>query len=120
MRDLVIGVGLRDGVGRNAVSAAIGAVVDDLADVRALATLDRKATGSPIATVAAELDVPVLGFTADELSAVTVPGPSARVAAAVGTASVAEAAAILGSGGGDLLVRKRARDGVTVAVARTV
>ncbi|MFF0814211.1 cobalamin biosynthesis protein [Rhodococcus sp. NPDC003318] len=120
MGDLVVGVGLRDGVAAEAVLEAIGDIVDDPADLRALATLDRKATESAVATAAAELGVAVLGFTADELAAVPVPNPSGRVAAEVGTPSVAEAAAVLGSGGGDLLVRKRARDGVTVALARTV
>ncbi|MDJ0114437.1 cobalamin biosynthesis protein, partial [Rhodococcus erythropolis] len=43
-----------------------------------------------------------------------------RVEHAIGTASVAEAAAILASGGGPLLVAKAARDGVTVAAARKV
>ncbi|MFC9789884.1 cobalamin biosynthesis protein [Rhodococcus sp. NPDC127528] len=118
--DLVVGIGLRDGVGPDAVLDAISAVVDDPADLHALATLERKATESSVAIAAAELGVPVLGFTADELAAVEVPTPSGRVAAEVGTPSVAEAAAVLGAGGGDLLVRKRARNGVTVALARTV
>ncbi|TQF67044.1 cobalamin biosynthesis protein [Rhodococcus spelaei] len=118
--DLVVGVGLRDGVGPDAVLDAISAVVDDPTELHALATLERKATESSVAIAAAELGVPVLGYTADELAAVHVPSPSGRVADAVGTPSVAEAAAVLGSGGGDLVVRKRARDGVTVALARTV
>jgi len=46
---------------------------------------------------------------------VPAPSPSERVAAAVGTASVAEAAALLG--GGDLLVGKTVHGRVTVAVA---
>jgi cobalamin biosynthesis protein CbiG len=44
-----------------------------------------------------------------------VPTPSDRVATLVGTASVAEAAALLG--GGTLLVPKTAHGRVTVAVA---
>lgn len=120
MGELVIGVGLRSGVGPEAVLDAISDLVDDPADLYALATLESKATESSVASAAAELGVPVLGFTAAELAAVAVPSPSGRVAAEVGTPSVAEAAAVLGSGGGDLLVRKRARDGVTVALARTV
>ncbi len=45
-------------------------------------------------------------FTADELSRVTVPTPSAVVERHVGTPSVSEAAAILGSNNGALLVSK--------------
>lgn len=120
MGDLVVGIGVRDGMDPDVVLAAISEVIDDPQDLYALATLERKATESSIAVAAAELGVPVLGFTADELEAVEVPTPSGRVADAVGTPSVAEAAAVLGSGGGDLLVPKRARNGVTVAVARNV
>lgn len=57
-------------------------------------------------------------FTAPELAAVAVPNPSPTVAAHMGTASVAEATAILLARGGDLLVGKTKTDGVTLAVAR--
>lgn len=120
MPDLVVGVGCRAGTDPDAVLAAVRAVVGDLSRLHALATLDRRATDSAVAGAAAELGVPVLGYTATELAAAPVPTPSARVAAAVGTASVAEAAAVLGSGGGELVERKRAHDGVTFALARTV
>ncbi|MFD1814255.1 cobalamin biosynthesis protein [Rhodococcus gannanensis] len=124
MADLVVGVGLRDGVGAAAVVTAVRSAIAEIdaspTDVVALATLDRKAAELAVVRAAAELGVPVLGFTAAELAAASVPNPSARVAAVVGTPSVAEAAAILGSGGGELVARKRARDGVTVALARTV
>jgi cobalt-precorrin 5A hydrolase/precorrin-3B C17-methyltransferase len=55
------------------------------------------------------------------LAAVEVPNPSDRVRAEVGTASVAEAAALRGAadlGGGELVVTKIKGDGVTVAAAR--
>jgi cobalamin biosynthesis protein CbiG len=48
---------------------------------------------------------------------VPVPSPSARVATLVGTASVAEAAALLG-GGRELVVGKTVHGRVTVAVTR--
>ncbi|MYW71250.1 hypothetical protein GTW08_03825, partial [Pseudonocardia sp. SID8383] len=58
------------------------------------------------------------GFAAAALAAVAVPRPDARVAAAVGTPSVAEAAALLAAGdGAHLIVGKTAGQGVTVAVA---
>jgi cobalamin biosynthesis protein CbiG len=55
------------------------------------------------------------GHPAAALARVAVPAPSARVAAAVGTASVAEAAALLA--GGSLLVGRTVHGRVTVAVA---
>ncbi|EME15984.1 cobalamin biosynthesis protein [Rhodococcus triatomae] len=124
MADLVAGAGLREGVGADAVVAAVRAVIAEIdagpVDLVALATLDRKAVEPAVVLAAARLGVPVLAFTAAELSTAPVPNPSVRVAAAVGTPSVAEAAAILASGGGELVARKRARDGVTVALARSV
>jgi cobalamin biosynthesis protein CbiG len=59
---------------------------------------------------------PLTGHPAAELARVPVPTVSARVAAAVGTPSVAEAAALLG--GGTLVVGRTVHGRVTVAVAR--
>jgi cobalt-precorrin 5A hydrolase/precorrin-3B C17-methyltransferase len=61
----------------------------------------------------------VVGFTSEQLDAVAVPSPSEVVRRAVGTASVAEAAALLGAGAGaDLVIPKRKNAVATVAVAR--
>ncbi|MDQ2726234.1 MAG: precorrin-3B C(17)-methyltransferase, partial [Actinomycetota bacterium] len=61
----------------------------------------------------------VRSFTAAQLASVQVPNPSEVVAAEVGTASVAEAAALLAAGpGADLVVTKRKGGTATVAVAR--
>ncbi|MFE0653768.1 Rv2231c family pyridoxal phosphate-dependent protein CobC [Streptomyces sp. NPDC059534] len=68
------------------------------ADVRSLATLDARAAEPGIAGAAAVLGVPVRGFPAGELAAVPVPHPSALPLAVAGTASVAEAAALLAAG----------------------
>lgn len=56
-------------------------------------------------------------FTAEQLSEVEVPTPSTTVAKHVGTPSVCEAAAILGSDGGKLVVPKIKGKDWTVAVA---
>ena len=56
-------------------------------------------------------------FTAEELATIDVPTPSATVEKHVGTPSVSEAAAILGSGHGQLVVRKIKGKNWTVAVA---
>ncbi|MFE2939871.1 cobalamin biosynthesis protein [Streptomyces sp. NPDC059255] len=70
-----------------------------------LATLDAKAGAAGIAGAAARLGVPVRGYPAELLAGIAVPRPSAAPLAAVGTGSVAEAAAL--AGGGRLLVPKR-------------
>ncbi|MEU2114109.1 Rv2231c family pyridoxal phosphate-dependent protein CobC [Streptomyces sp. NPDC016459] len=68
------------------------------ADVRSLATLDARTAEPGLAGAAALLGVPVRGFAAQELAVVPVPHPSTRPLAATGTASVAEAAALLAAG----------------------
>ena len=68
-------------------------------------TIDVKA-GEPFVEMLRSYGHEVHFFSADELSRVSVPTPSPTVAKHVGTPSVAEAAAILGSNGGTLLVPK--------------
>ncbi|MFE3590037.1 precorrin-3B C(17)-methyltransferase [Streptomyces niveus] len=109
---LVVGVGASRGVG---VDEVYGLVVDVLRDaglsalsVRELATVDAKADEPGIVGAAAELGVPVRTYPADVLASVDVPNPSDAPLAAVGTPSVAEAAALAAAGrGGELLVPKR-------------
>lgn len=120
-----VGVGVRPGTAARAVrevldrvaaahSAGPGGV--DLAGA-VVATLDRRADEPGLCDAVAPR-VP-RGYPADALARVTVPYPSGRVAAATGTPSVAEAAALLAAGpGATLVVPKTTGDGVTVAVAR--
>ncbi|HWC10283.1 MAG TPA: precorrin-3B C(17)-methyltransferase [Acidimicrobiales bacterium] len=85
------------------------------ASVAEVATIDRRAA-DPVVTA---LRLPVRAFTAAQLAEVDVPSPSPAVAAAVGTPSVAEAAALLAAGpGARLVVPKMAGGSTTVAVAR--
>ncbi|WP_405852934.1 Rv2231c family pyridoxal phosphate-dependent protein CobC [Streptomyces sp. NBC_00090] len=131
-----LGVGARSGVPVDEVLALVDAVLREAgltrAAVRSLATLDTRAAEPGVAGAAGELGVPVRGFTAEALAAVSVPHPSALPLAATGTASVAEAAALLtaearpcrGGPGADarlvLLVPKRKTRHVTCAVATCV
>ncbi|MGW7273536.1 precorrin-3B C(17)-methyltransferase [Streptomyces sp. NPDC054864] len=123
---LTVGVGASKGAPTDEV---LGLIQDTLRDaglspasVAALATVDAKAEEPGIVEAAARLGVPVVTYMADELAAVDVPNPSDAPLAAVGTPSVAEAAAL--RGGGELLVpkRKSAPDGrapmATCAVVR--
>ncbi|MZE54491.1 L-threonine-O-3-phosphate decarboxylase, partial [Streptomyces sp. SID5770] len=97
-------MGARSGVPVNEVLALVDAVLAEAGlartAVRSVATLDARAAEPGIAGAAAVLGVPVRGFAAGELAAVSVPHPSARPLTATGTASVAEAAALLAAGGG--------------------
>ncbi|MCW2631432.1 MAG: precorrin-3B C17-methyltransferase, partial [Pseudonocardia sp.] len=125
-RTLVVGIGSARGGSETAVRAALARLSSkhglDLRAVRAYATVDLKADEAGI--LAATAPAPLLTYAADELAAVDVPTPSEVVRAAVGTPSVAEAAAILGArdlaGGApvELVAAKIIGDNVTVAATR--
>jgi len=126
---ILIGVGSSTGADTGAlwelVTDSLAGAGVDAAAVAAVATLDRKADEPAIVAVAGRLDVPVLTFVAGDLAEVVaaghVPNPSEVVAAAVGTPSVAEAAALLGAGPAATLLSAKRVSGTgdsTVAVAR--
>jgi cobalamin biosynthesis protein CbiG len=112
---ITVGVGATSGVTVEEVLAAVDAVLPAGRTDVALSTLAKRALEPGIAGAAAARGWPLVGHDADELAAVAVPAPSSRVAEAVGTGSVAEAAARLG--GGRLVVGKTVVGRVTVAVA---
>ncbi len=67
----------------------------DATAIAGLATLDRRAEEPAIQALCARYQWQRVGFAAAALRAVAVPHPSARAAQAIGTPSVAEAAALL-------------------------
>ncbi len=116
---LVVGVGASSDAASDAATVLLDTALADAGlsgdAVGAVATIDRRA-GDEVVTV---LDRPVRAFPAEVLATVEVPNPSVVVAAEVGTASVAEAAALLAAGpGAELVVPKQKGAGATVAVAR--
>ena len=116
---LVAGVGASTGAPADEVERLLaGALAGGglaRASVAEVATIDRRVTDDAIVA----LGLPVRAFSAEALAAVDVPSPSDVVRAAVGTPSVAEAAALLGAGpGAELVVTKQAAAHATVAVAR--
>ncbi|GAA3479891.1 hypothetical protein GCM10018966_044210 [Streptomyces yanii] len=123
---LVVGIGAGRGAPAGEVLELVSSVLHEAGlsphGVVELATLDSKTEEPGIVGAAARLGVPVRGYSAQELAAVAVPNPSGAVLAAVGSASVAEAAALVRAD--ELLVPKRksnpaGRVGrVTCAVAR--
>ena len=84
--------------------------------IRSFCTIDVKAD-EPFVGLLRQRGFPVRLFTAEELAKVDVPTPSAVVARHVGTPSVSEAAAILGSNHGELLLPKQKHGLFTLAVA---
>lgn len=123
---LVVGVGARRGVAyaelAETLAAALGAGGLDPGRVVAVATVAAKGDEPAVRELAAGLGAELALYSADALAAVPVPHPSAAVDAAVGTPSVAEAAALAAASGGPLLITKT-RSGrrpslCTIAIAR--
>ena len=93
--------------------------------VAGLASAERKADETALLDLSASNDWPFRTFTAEDLAAVNVPTPSEVVRAEMGTASVAEAAALLAAGTGGMLQTSKAihhaaageQGAVTVAIA---
>jgi cobalt-precorrin 5A hydrolase/precorrin-3B C17-methyltransferase len=75
-----------------------------VAAVAGLASIDRKGDEPALLELAAKRGWPLRLFQAEQLAQVPVPNPSAVVAAEMGTASVAEAAALLAAGAGAQLL----------------
>jgi cobalt-precorrin 5A hydrolase/precorrin-3B C17-methyltransferase len=123
---LVVGVGASRGARADEIDGLVRAALADaglaVGSVRALATADVKAGEPGIVATAHGLGVPLVTHPAAVLAGVAVPNPSEIVRAAVGTPSVAEAAALrtaLDAGrDATLVVAKRASATATVAVAR--
>jgi cobalt-precorrin 5A hydrolase len=120
---LAIGIGCRSGCS----AATIVALVEqasrgmDRAGAR-LFTLARKATEANLREAAERLSLPLIGLAPEALeeAAAHVTIRSARVAAATGLLSVAEAAALVGAGPeASLLVPRVAAGGATCAIAVT-
>jgi cobalt-precorrin 5A hydrolase/precorrin-3B C17-methyltransferase len=106
---LVVGVGASRGAPAAEIGAAIDAALDDAGlsphSVVDVATIAAKAGEPGLVAAARARGWPVTTFPAATLAAVKVPSPSAVVEEAVGTPSVAEAAAL--ARGGTLIVGKQ-------------
>ncbi|QIP88773.1 cobalamin biosynthesis protein [Streptomyces sp. Tu 2975] len=123
---LVVGVGASRGVPADEVHGLIEEALRDArlpaADVVALATVDVKAAEPGLLGAAERLGVPLWTYSSERLARVPVENRSRAALRAVGTPSVAEAAAL--AGGGQLLIPKRRSApsgrpaGVTCAIAR--
>jgi cobalt-precorrin 5A hydrolase len=119
---IVVGVGARGGTPTEELRAAVDTVLGEAGiggdDVAVLATVERRAADPAVREMARQRGWRLRGLPAEELARQDVPHPSVIVAGAVGTPSVAEAAALCAAGPGSrLLVPKRILRGVTVAIA---
>jgi cobalt-precorrin 5A hydrolase/precorrin-3B C17-methyltransferase len=117
---LVVGVGSSRGVSAGEVLALVDGALEEaglsVSSVATLATVDAKAREAGIVEAAARRGWPLATYPASLLATVEVPNPGAAALSAVGTPSVAEAAAL--ADGAELVVPKRRSARATVAVAR--
>ncbi|MEV6058384.1 cobalamin biosynthesis protein [Nocardia asteroides] len=114
---VVVGLGLRPGTDAETITRAVDAVIGAAAvTVIGLATIDRRADEAGLRSAAAVLGVPVIACSAEELAEIDTPHRSPRAVRAVGTPSVAEAAALL-VGRGELVCGRTVAGGVVVALA---
>lgn len=116
----VVGVGMSSAATTDEVHALLNETLlsehIELCDVKAVATHERFVCDARLVA----LGPPILGFSAVRLAGVDVPSPSGAVHLATGTASVAEAAALLASATGATLVMHKQRSAhVTIAIARS-
>jgi cobalt-precorrin 5A hydrolase/precorrin-3B C17-methyltransferase len=122
-RSLVVGIGTTTEATADDVEALVRRTLAEAAlspqAIEAIATIDRRAAHPAVVALAAARDLPIRSYGPALLGSVAVPHPSAVVAAAVDTPSVAEAAALLAAGAGaELAVPKQRGERATVAVAR--
>ncbi len=117
---LVLGIGASRGVPADELEALVERALADAglspASVTAVGTADAKADEAGLVELCATRGWPLTTYASELLAAVDVPNPSAHPLAALGTPSVAEAAALLL--GDELVVPKTRSPRGTVAVAR--
>ncbi|TVQ45187.1 MAG: precorrin-3B C(17)-methyltransferase [Gloeocapsa sp. DLM2.Bin57] len=120
-RVLWVGVGCEKNTSQALITQAILQVFKlyNLAPeaIAGLASIDIKATEPGLVAISQAGKIPLVTFTAAELSQIKVPNPSSIVAQTVGTPSVAEASALLASQSDTLLVTKQIATKVTIAIA---
>jgi cobalt-precorrin 5A hydrolase len=86
--------------------------------LKCIATIDIKSDEAGLLEVARSLHIPIRFFTREELSRIDIPNPSEIVNQHIGVPSVCEAAAVLASKKGELIVPKQISPNVTLAIAR--
>jgi cobalt-precorrin 5A hydrolase len=122
---LVAGIGCNRNTSADEIRALLFGTLQEAglaaASLKHLASVDLKGDEPGLIALAKELGLFLKLFGRGELGAVqdAVPTPSAAVEKHIGVKSVCEAAAILASRGGELIVPKRSSRNATVAIART-
>lgn len=121
-KSLFLGIGCNRGTEAEEIGEVVAQQLKrqflSLNSVAAVATVDAKSGEPGLLSFAESIGVPVRFYTAAELNEVVVPTPpSEHAMKAVGATGVAEPAALLASGGGELILAKVKSGNVTLAIA---
>ena len=118
-----LGIGCRKGISQEAVEQAVAEVLEengiDRRSIACAASIDLKAQEQGLLSFCESWQLPITFYTARELKAV--PGsftPSQFVSTVTGVDNVCERSAMIGAD--RLIIRKTARNGVTVAAAEEI
>lgn len=120
---LVAGVGCNRHTPAKEIGELLLSVMEDfglaIKSLTTIASIDLKSDEIGLCEIAEKMNLPLQFFSKDELAQVEgVPTPSSMAAKHIGVPSVCEAAAILASRNGRLIVPKHKTRNVTVAIAR--
>jgi cobalt-precorrin 5A hydrolase/precorrin-3B C17-methyltransferase len=120
-KNLVVGIGCNSGTSADEIEGAVRKTLAEhklsFLSVRAVATIDLKKSEAGLCEFVEKAGLPLITFPARELNRVAGVTPTPAALRATGARAVAEPAAILGAGGGGLIVRKQRMGNVTVAIA---
>lgn len=121
-KNLVLGIGCNSGTSADEIE---GVVISNLkrlflssASIAMVASAEAKSREPGLIEAAERFGVPFICYPSEELNLVEAPTPpSAYVMAAIGATGVAEPAAVLASGRGELILKKVKSGNVTLAIA---
>jgi cobalt-precorrin 5A hydrolase len=122
---LVLGIGCNSGTAADEIEDVVLANLKRLflaiRSVKCVATAMAKREEPGLISFAQKYGLNLVCYESEELNGVSAPSPpSPHAQAAIGAIGVAEPAALLASGGGNLLLKKVKSGNVTLAVAETV
>ncbi|ETR69241.1 MAG: hypothetical protein OMM_04061 [Candidatus Magnetoglobus multicellularis str. Araruama] len=120
---LTIGIGCNRGTSSKEIGDFLKKICQEfnlsMLSIKYLASINIKKDESGLLNLSKEIDVPIRFYNKEELNSVTsIENPSEYAQKYIGARSVCEAAAILASNSGKLIVAKNKTPNVTIAVAR--
>ncbi len=120
----VLGIGCRRGTPMERIEQLVNDVLSEndisMKSIRAIASIDLKSDEEGLLEFSRSIGIEPVFFTSDELNALPDMGftPSQMVRSVTGVDNVCERSAVAASNKGDIVIKKTAKDGVTVAVVR--